>query len=279
MVSGAPRGAIQSGSKPLFYNGLRRTLDGTTIATFPTQRVKRSWEAFLPRFLKVAFAVVMLSTLTVVSTGAVAGEQDRDHGDKKPPSSDPNARNDKADSKAKAAPATKTIAVDTAAAPVQPPIGYRVGLDDELTISVWHEPEFSQGVVVRPDGMITMPLLNDIKVVGLTTEELQAILTEKLKTFVNEPQVTVIVRNIKSLRVSLVGYVGRQGIYPLTGGLTVVDLLAESGGLSPFAKSGSIYILRNVGGKQMRIGFNYKKALKGNGDNPILQSGDVVVVP
>ncbi len=233
----------------------------------PRERVKRFSEAFLPRFLKVAFAVVMLSTLTVVSTCAMAGEQDTNHADKK------------VDSKAKAAPATKTMAVDIATAPVQPPIGYRVGLDDELTISVWHEPEFSQGVVVRPDGMITMPLLNDIKVVGLTTEELQAILTEKLKTFVNDPQVTVIVRNIKSLRVSLVGYVGKQGIYPLTGGLTVVDLLAEAGGLSPFAKSGSIYILRNVGGKQIRIGFNYKKALKGNGENPILQSGDVVVVP
>jgi polysaccharide export outer membrane protein len=235
----------------------------------PSSREKRSWEAFLPRLLKVVFTVAVLLTLTALSTCAIAEEQDTNHGDRKPPNSDP---------KANAAPATKTNAVDTAA-PVQPPIGYRVGLDDELTISVWHEPEFSQGVVVRPDGMITMPLLNDIKVVGLTTEELQAILTEKLKTFVNDPQVTVIVRSIKSLRVSLVGYVGKQGIYPLTGGLTVVDLLAEAGGLSPFAKAGSIYILRNVGGKQIRIGFNYKKALKGNGDNPILQSGDIVVVP
>jgi polysaccharide export outer membrane protein len=218
--------------------------------------------------------------LTVLSTCTFAGEQDPSPGDKKQPYSDANAKNDKVNPKSKEAPATKSNAEGTAAvAPVQPPSGYRVGLDDELTISVWHEPEFSQGVVVRPDGMITMPLLNDIKVVGLTTEELQAVLTEKLKTFVNEPQVTVIVRSIRSLRVSLVGYVGKQGIYPLSGGLTVLDLLAEAGGLSPFAKAGSIYILRNVGGKQVRIGFNYKKALKGNGNNPVLQSGDVVVVP
>lgn len=159
------------------------------------------------------------------------------------------------------------------------PSGYRVGADDELQISVWHEPEFSQTVVVRPDGMITMPLLNDIKVVGLTTEELQATLTEKLKALVNEPQVTVIVKSIKSLKVFLVGSVGKQGMFPLTSGLTVLELLAEGGGLGPFAKSGSIYILRNEDGKQIRIGFKYKDALKGKGTNPLLKAGDMVVVP
>lgn len=159
------------------------------------------------------------------------------------------------------------------------PNGYRVGADDELQISVWHEPEFSQTVVVRPDGMITMPLLNDIKVVGLTTEELQATLTEKLKALVNEPQVTVVVKSIKSLKVFLVGSVGKQGMFPLTSGLTVLELLAEGGGLGAFAKSGSIYILRNEGGKQIRIGFKYKDALKGKGTNPLLQAGDMVVVP
>ena len=159
------------------------------------------------------------------------------------------------------------------------PNGYRVGADDELQISVWHEPEFSQTVVVRPDGMITMPLLNDIKVVGLTTEELQATLTEKLKALVNEPQVTVVVKSIKSLKVFLVGSVGKQGMFPLTSGLTVLELLAEGGGLGPFAKSGSIYILRNEDGKQIRIGFKYKDALKGKGTNPLLRAGDMVVVP
>jgi polysaccharide export outer membrane protein len=159
------------------------------------------------------------------------------------------------------------------------PNGYRVGADDELQISVWHEPEFSQTVVVRPDGMITMPLLNDIKVVGLTTEELQATLTEKLKALVNEPQVTVVVKSIKSLKVFLVGSVGKQGMFPLTSGLTVLELLAEGGGLGPFAKSGSIYILRNEDGKQVRIGFKYKDALKGKGTNPLLKAGDMVVVP
>jgi len=168
------------------------------------------------------------------------------------------------------------------AAPVvalQPPAGYRVGVDDELVISVWHEPEFSQSVVVRPDGMITLPLLNDIKVVGLSTEELRALMTEKLKTLVNDPQVTIIVKSIKSMIVFLAGSVAKQGMYPLTSGMTALQLITQAGGLGPFAKGGSIYILRTVNGKETRIPFNYKKALKGQGSDPVLQTGDMVVVP
>lgn len=162
---------------------------------------------------------------------------------------------------------------------IQPPPGYRVGVDDELAISVWHEPEFSQSVVVRSDGMVTLPLLNDIKVVGLSTEELRTLLTDKLRTVVNDPQVTIIVKAIRSLKVFLVGSVGKQGMFPLTSGLTVLQLITQGGGLGPFAKSRSIYILRTVNSKQVRIGFNYKKALQGKGEDPVLQSGDMVVVP
>lgn len=174
---------------------------------------------------------------------------------------------------------SSTAAPESATGAVQPPTGYRVGADDELMISVWHEPEFTQAVMVRPDGMITLPLLNDIKVIGLTTDELKDLLTEKLKTILNEPQVTIIVKTIKSLRVFLVGSVAKQGMFPLTSGLTVLELMVEGGGPGPFAKTGSIYILRNVKGKQVRIAFNYKKALQGKGENPLLQSGDMVVVP
>jgi polysaccharide biosynthesis/export protein len=176
-------------------------------------------------------------------------------------------------------PASGAVSSGASVVPVQPPPGYRVGIDDELIISVWHEPEFSQSVVVRPDGMTTLPLLNDIKVVGLSTEELRALLTEKLKSLVNDPQVTIIVKAIRSLKVFLVGSVGKQGMYPLTSDLTVLQLITEGGGLGPFAKSSSIYILRTINGKQVRIGFNYHKALKGKGADPQLQSGDMVVVP
>jgi polysaccharide export outer membrane protein len=146
-------------------------------------------------------------------------------------------------------------------------------------ISVWHEAELSQLVVVRPDGMITLPLLNELKVGGLTTEEMQVLLTEKLKALVNDPQVTVIVKAVHSRKVFLVGNVAKQGVYALGGRKTVLELIAEAGGLGPFAKSGSIYILRKDNGKETRLPFNYKKALSGKGSNPELMPGDMIVVP
>ena len=156
---------------------------------------------------------------------------------------------------------------------------YIIGVEDELQISVWREPELSTGVVVRPDGMITLPLVNDVKAVGLKTEELQNVLTEKLKNFVNEPQVTVIVRAIRSRKVYLVGEVGHQGTFPLNGDMTALELLAAAGGVGPFAKADSIYILREQNGKKIRIPFHFKKAVAGKSENVTLQPGDVVVVP
>ena len=167
-----------------------------------------------------------------------------------------------------------------ASAPVlQNPDGYRIGIDDELQISVWHEPELSQGVVVRPDGMITLPLLNDVKVAGLTTQQMQSLLTENLKPFVNEPQVTIIVKGTKSRKVYLIGAVGKPGAYPLTDQLTAVQLIASAGGPGLFAKTGSMYVLRGLNGKQARLGVNYKRALSGKGGDVILQPGDMLVVP
>jgi polysaccharide export outer membrane protein len=184
-----------------------------------------------------------------------------------------NAKGGKDAAKNSSAPATD------AAAPASPLTGYRVGAEDELTISVWHEPELSQNVTVRPDGMITLPLLNDVKVAGLTTEEMQVLLTDKLKSVVNDPQVTVSVRAVKSRKVFLVGNVAKQGVYALDANKTVMELLVEAGGLGPFAKKGSIYVLRTENGKQVRIPFDYKKALSGKGGLIELKPGDMVVVP
>jgi polysaccharide biosynthesis/export protein len=156
---------------------------------------------------------------------------------------------------------------------------YIIGVEDELQISVWREPELSTTVVVRPDGMVTLPLINDVKAVGLKTEELQNALIDKLKNFVNEPQVTVIVRSIHSRKVYLVGEVGHQGSFPINGDMTALELLAAAGGLGPFAKADSIYILREQNGKKIRIPFHYKKAVAGKSENVTLQPGDVVVVP
>jgi len=156
---------------------------------------------------------------------------------------------------------------------------YRIGTEDELQITVWHEPELSTVVVVRPDGKITVPLLNDVAVVGLKPGELQEVLAVKLKPFINEPQVTVIPRNIRSRKVHLVGQVSHQGSFPINGSLTVLELIADAGGLTPFAKKGSIYVLRIENGQKRRIPFDYKKALTGKKEDVNLLPGDVVVVP
>jgi len=163
------------------------------------------------------------------------------------------------------------------------PLVYRIGVADELGISVWHEPDLSSNVVVRPDGMITMPLLNDLPVTGMTTKELQDSLTAKLKAleFLKEPQVTVIVRQIHSRRVYLVGRATRPGIYGLNDSKTVLQLLAEAGGPAPYAKLRAIYIIRQQGGTRRRLAFNYKRAISGRNvaDDLALQPGDMVVVP
>jgi polysaccharide biosynthesis/export protein len=164
------------------------------------------------------------------------------------------------------------------------PVGddYRIGVEDDLQVSVWKEPELSVQVVVRPDGMISLPLLNDIRAVGLSTKDLQDLLTEKLKPIVAEPQVTIIVRGIKSRKVYLVGQVARPGAFTLSANYTLLQVLAEAGGVSPYAKTDSIYVLRkSASGQQQKIKFNYKKAIKGDAeklDFPLFP-GDMIVVP
>jgi len=156
---------------------------------------------------------------------------------------------------------------------------YVVGVADSLLISVWKEPDFSGPVVVRPDGVVTVPVVGDVHVAGLTTTQVQQLITEKLKGIVTEPQVTVVVRDIKSRKVYLMGKVGRVGAVPLLGHETVLQLLAESGGVEKFAKTKKIYILRTEGDHQKRIDFPYKKVLEGSAPDVELMVGDVIVVP
>lgn len=196
-----------------------------------------------------------------------------------PQAVDKPAAKDKEDKQPNDKTATKPeLPVQSALTPEQR-LTYVIGVEDELQISVWREPELSTSVVVRPDGMITLPLVNDVKAVGMKTEELQNLLTEKLKNYVNEPQVTIIVRAIRSRKVYLVGQVGHQGTYALNGDMTALELLAAAGGVGTFAKADSIYILREQNGKKIRIPFQYKKAVAGKSENVVLQPGDLVVVP
>ncbi len=170
---------------------------------------------------------------------------------------------------------THTTAPDAANVPA----AYRIGVDDQIQISVWREHDLSLSVVVRPDGVITMPLLNDLQVVGMTPKELADSLTEKLKPFVNEPQVTVSVQAIHSRKVYLIGNASRQGVFELNDNKTAMELIAEAGGLSQFGKGNSIYILRVVNGSEVRIPFRYKDAVSGKAQDVLLMPGDKVVVP
>jgi len=174
------------------------------------------------------------------------------------------------------APATPAVKESDKAKPED---SYIVGIADGLYISVWKEPDLSGAVVVRPDGMITVPVVGDVHIAGLTTPQVQDLLTAKLKDVVAEPQVTVIVRDIRSRKVYLVGKVGRPGAIALTSPQTVLQLLAEAGGPSQLAKPQKMYVLRTTGDKQKRIDFNYKKVLAGTEPDIEVMVGDIIVVP
>ncbi len=158
---------------------------------------------------------------------------------------------------------------------------YTIGPQDVLDISVWKEPELTRSVPVRPDGKISLPLLNDVQAAGLTPSQLAAQITTSLKKFVTEPQVTVIVAAINSQRVFIIGEVLRPGAFPLLPGMTVLQALSSAGGFTQFASLGKIYVLRNEDGKQTKHPFNYKAAINGKqvDQNFLLKAGDQIVVP
>jgi len=157
---------------------------------------------------------------------------------------------------------------------------YRIGPEDMLRISVWkNEAMSSPAVLVRPDGMISLPLLNDVKANGLTALELRDVLTEKLKEFVPNPEVSVIVSDIRSLKVSVMGEVSRPGRFELRSWVTVLDALALAGGFTQYASRSSIAILRADGATMKRIPFNYNKVADGQQENFYLRQGDIVLVP
>jgi len=158
---------------------------------------------------------------------------------------------------------------------------YRIGEQDLLTVTVWREPELSGTVMVRPDGDITLPLINDVRASGLTPDELKTVLTDKLKGFLNLPQVTVAVREINSRKVFVIGQVGHEGSYRINSTSTVLQVIAEAGGLREFANRKGIYVLRKESGLQSRLKFNYDKVIKGKDpkENILLHPGDTIVVP
>jgi polysaccharide export outer membrane protein len=158
---------------------------------------------------------------------------------------------------------------------------FTIGPGDVLSITVWHEPDLTNKVTVRPDGKISMPLLNDLQASDLTPKELQQQITEALKNFVSGPQVSVIVQEIHSQTVYITGSVARPGAYPLGRPLTVMELLVLAGGLSESAKAEEIQILRREADKLHRFRFNYKQFVEGRNyqQNIFLRPSDMVIVP
>lgn len=158
---------------------------------------------------------------------------------------------------------------------------YKIGAQDIIRIDVWREDQLTRTVPVRPDGKITLPLLNDIQAAGLTPMELAGVIREELKKFITNPQVSVSVSEINSRRIYVNGEVNKSGAYALLPHMTVLQALSGSGGFTAFARIKNIYVLRKENGKPVKIPFNYKEAIKGKNpeQNIELQPGDIVVVP
>jgi polysaccharide export outer membrane protein len=170
----------------------------------------------------------------------------------------------------------------TPATPIVEPVGdaFRIGPEDVLDVQVWKNPELSRVVPVRPDGMISIPLVNDIRAAGLTPIELRQQITQRLSEFVPSPEVSVIVREVHSVKVAVLGSVRMPGHYEVNSTATVLELIARAQGLTEFADRGRIVVLRQSGKTTKRIPFNYRKVAEGaEQDNFVVQPGDIIVVP
>lgn len=188
---------------------------------------------------------------------------------------------------AKRAPAPAAAAAPTNAAPAPAapangaPVGadYKIGIDDVLDIAVWNNTTVSRTVPVRPDGKISLPLLNEVQAAGLTPSQLRASLMAKLVEYMPTPEVSVIVREVHSNKISVLGEVRKAGRYEISQRATVLDAVALAGGFNDFARRTKLVIMRQEGTGTKRIPINYNRIVAEEDDNVVLQPGDIVVVP
>jgi polysaccharide biosynthesis/export protein len=167
-----------------------------------------------------------------------------------------------------------------ASVPASP--AYIIRPADVLDISVWHQSDLTfRGLPVRPDGRISMPLINDVQASGLTAMELASSITQKLRAYVKDPLVTVVVAQVNSQRYYVLGEVLHAGVFPLLPGLTALQALSAAGGFSQFANRKKIYILRLVNGKQEKLPFDYQAVVSGRDlqENVVLEPGDTIIIP
>ncbi len=212
-------------------------------------------------FVRSSAVVVVSGMLAVPSFAQVAGSQ--------PPTQATSPQQ----------PGNGTVEVPTGV--VVPP-GFVIGPEDVLTIVFWRDKELSAEVVVRPDGKISLPLLNDVQAAGYTPEQLRAELVKAASKYIEDPTASVVVKAINSRKVFITGQIGKVGAYPIFGDLTIVQLIAQAGGLLEYADEKKIQITRTLeGGQTKRFFFNYKDYVAGKNlaQNITLKPGDVVIVP
>ena len=158
---------------------------------------------------------------------------------------------------------------------------YVIGADDVLDVSVWKEQDLTRSVQVRPDGKISMPLIGDVQAAGMTSGQLAKSISDRLKKFLTAPQVTVILTQINSQKVYVIGEVTKPGSYPVLPGMTILQAISTAGGLTQFANSKKIFLMRNEDHTQAKYPFNYKEVLDGRKaeENLQVKAGDTIVVP
>jgi polysaccharide biosynthesis/export protein len=182
---------------------------------------------------------------------------------------------------ASAAPAPRVAPVVRNSNAVDMSKEYLIGPEDVLDITVWKNcPDLCRTVPVRPDGKMSLPLVNDVQAAGLTPMDLRRHLTEQLAEYLPSPEVSVIVREVHNFKVAVVGSVKMPGDYEIKSQATVLELIARAQGLTEFANRDKVVVLRQNGTKTERIKFNYRKVAEGNDeDNIFVRAGDIIVVP
>jgi polysaccharide export outer membrane protein len=215
-------------------------------------------------------AIVFVLTASVMALGAEALAEAAQQGGPSP---------DKPEARPRGAESTRAItpAVSGAATPA----GYVIGPEDVLTIMFWKDKDMSGDVVVRPDGKISTPLLNDIQAAGLTPDELRVRINQEASNYLEDPNATVVVKQINSRKVFITGEVEKPGAYTLAGPMTVLQLIANAGGFKEYAQRDHIVIMRSESGRQVQLAFDYTEVVrcKKLQQNVELRPGDTVVVP
>jgi polysaccharide export outer membrane protein len=226
------------------------------------------------------FGIVLLGGLALIGASTAASAQQSPPAAKPPQQTRPATPSQPGPSTGKP-PAARPGVPSAADAGITTPADYVIGADDQLKIVFWRDDSLSGEVVVRPDGKISLTLLNDIQAAGLTPNQLREQLTQAAARYVTDPSVTVIVKGINSRKVYVTGQVNKPGPYLLNDNMTVLQMLAVAGGLQEWADADHILVMRTEGGQTKSYKFNYKDVRKGKSlqQNIPLKPGDTIVVP